>query len=529
MMGGADPNYNSLEDIAFLPQFDGRDIRHSGEIGTGCRRPPLAVGALAAAVRTVQPVLAVLVEAEHDEAATAPSAVLALVFLRWQPTAIPLSENDMVARADHGMIRPGTRSRRGPQMSATPDRTLSDQQTIADLKRQLAESNAERDEALEQQTATADVLQVINSSPGDLGPVFDAMLERAIRLCEATHGHFFNYRGECFHLAAVNDDARYVEWMLQRGTVRPHDSAPLGRINRGERIVHAVDMREEEVYRTVPTFREQIDLRGVRSQITFGLFKDNTLLGAMVFYRQEVRPFSDKQIALLQNFAAQAVIAMENARLITETREALEQQTATTEVLQVINSSPGDLAPVFDAILEKARMLCGTAHASLIIYDGDCFRAVATHGMPAAYDAEVRRPWRPHHDGPMGRLLRGEPLVHIPDMRATPGIHLSAPKLIVLAGAEQSRRGLARSSTYHCARMAFCLAVSAPIDARCDRSPRRRSHYSRTSRRRRSSRWRTRGSSPRRAKLWNSRPQPPRCFRSLTRRRAILPRCLTRY
>src|SRR5262249_3419279 len=204
---------------------------------------------------------------------------------------------------------------------------------------------------LEQQTATAEVLGVINSSPGDLAPVFEAMLNKAIRLCEATQGHFHNYDGECFHLAAVNDDAHYVEWVRQRGAVRPHDNAPLGRISRGERIVHTIDMHNEEVYRTVPTFRGQIDLRGVRSQITLGLFKDDALLGAMVLYRQEVRPFTDKQIALLQNFAAQAVIAMENARLITETREALQQQTATAEVLGVINASPGDLAPVFDAML----------------------------------------------------------------------------------------------------------------------------------------------------------------------------------
>src|SRR4029077_9561997 len=117
-------------------------------------------------------------------------------------------------------------------------------------------------------------------------------------------------------------------------------SAPLGRISRGERIVHIADLREEEVYRTSPAFREQVDIRGARSQITVGLFKDSTLLGAMIVYRLEVRPFSDKQIALLENFAAQGVIAMENAQLITETREALDQQTATAEVLGVINSSP---------------------------------------------------------------------------------------------------------------------------------------------------------------------------------------------
>jgi GAF domain-containing protein len=195
-------------------------------------------------------------------------------------------------------------------MTAAVDNAIADlQRDNAELRRQLDERTAERDEALEQQTATAEVLQVINSSPGDLTPVFDAMLDKAIRLCEATHGHLFTFDGERFHPAAVSDEPRYVEWARRVGAVRPSPSAPLGRISRGERIVHIADVREEDVYRTVPTFREQAEIRGVRSQITVGLLKDNTLLGAMVVYRQEVRPFSEKQIALLQNFAAQAVIA----------------------------------------------------------------------------------------------------------------------------------------------------------------------------------------------------------------------------
>src|SRR3984893_17732896 len=178
-------------------------------------------------------------------------------------------------------------------------------------------------EALEQQTATAEVLQVINSSPGNLPPVFEAMLDKAIRLCEAVHGHLLTYDGECFHPAAARGEPHSVGWARQVGAVRPAPSGPLGRISRGERIVHIADLREEEVYRTFPAFREQADIRGARSQITVGLIKDNTLLGAMIVYRQEVRSFSDKQIALLENSAVQAVIAMENARL----RGELHQRT----------------------------------------------------------------------------------------------------------------------------------------------------------------------------------------------------------
>jgi adenylate cyclase len=317
-------------------------------------------------------------------------------------------------------------------MNATPDNTLADpEQRIAALERKLAEREAElaerkaecdackaeRDEALEQQTATAEVLQIINSAPGNLAPVFEAMLEKATDLCDAAFGILWTLNGQWYHAAAFRNVPRAFAEFLH-DPMPAISQMPLGRITAGETFVHIADLTAEENYRTgVQVTRHAVELGRIRTLLTMPLRKEG-LLGAFSIYRQEVRPFTEKQIALLQNFAAQAVIAMENARLLTETREALEQQTATAEVLQVINSSPGDLAPVFDAMLEKAMRLCEITFGVLATYDGEYFRSVAARGLPPALAEHLRHPFTVPPGSTFAELVGGVSVVQIPDVGA---------------------------------------------------------------------------------------------------------------
>jgi GAF domain-containing protein/nitrogen-specific signal transduction histidine kinase len=262
--------------------------------------------------------------------------------------------------------------------------TFADQAVIAIENTRLLTA---QQESLEQQTATAEVLQVINASPGDLTPVFEAMLERAMRLCGGTIGGIFTFdgghsvtsamRGVTAAFAQYND--KYPMDEIRPGTVP-------ARIIETRGPVQYADMTAGEPYRAGhPYARALVELGGIRAVLAVPLLKDGVAVGFVSIYRQEVGAFSDRQIVLLQNFAAQAVIAMENARLLTEQQEALEQQTATAEILQVINASPGNLPPVFDALLEKALRLCGASFGTLATYDGERIERVAFLGVPAAF------------------------------------------------------------------------------------------------------------------------------------------------
>ena len=249
-------------------------------------------------------------------------------------------------------------------------------------------------QSLEQQTATAEVLSVISSSPGELKPVFESMLENAVRICEAKFGTLQLCENGAFHVAAMhNPPPAYAEARRSNPLVKPSPHNALGRVIATKRLVHIPDYTQEIAYKQGdPAAVSIVELAGARTFVIVPMLKDDELIGNLVLYRQEVKPFTDKQIELLENFAAQAVIAIENTRLLNELRqrtddltESLEQQVATSDVLRVISSSPGELVPVFQAMLENAVRICEAAFGSMLLREGDGFRRVALHNAPLEY------------------------------------------------------------------------------------------------------------------------------------------------
>jgi signal transduction histidine kinase len=245
---------------------------------------------------------------------------------------------------------------------------------------------------LAQQTATSEVLGVISSSPGELDPVFEAMLQNAVRICDANFGvlQLCEEEGAFRMVAMHNAPPAYAAAREREPVLRPNPLSPPARVAATKQLLHTVDLAEEPIYKERdPAAVRFVELAGVRTLLAIPMLKDEQLVGTIAIYRQEVRPFTEKQIALVQNFAAQAVIAIENARLLNELRQSLEQQTATADVLRVISSSPGELEPVFDAVARSAARLCNASDAFIMIREDDRLRSVAHHGVIPTSAASV--------------------------------------------------------------------------------------------------------------------------------------------
>jgi GAF domain-containing protein len=277
-------------------------------------------------------------------------------------------------------------------------------------------------ESLQQQTATADVLKVISSSPGELKPVFDAMLANATRICDASYDAMWLRDGNEFRNAAFHGPLppAYTEQWQSGMAFDPGPHSPLTRISQSRKPFQVADMREDRAYRDGHLLAvASVDVAGIRTLACVPMLKDDELVGVIVIYRKEVRLFTDKQIELLTNFAAQAVIAIENTRLLSELRESLDRQTATAEVLKVISSSPGDMKPVFEAILANALRICEAKFGHLLLYDGERFHATNLHDVPSSYREfwQQHGPIKPSPNTGLARLASTKQVVHIPDLK----------------------------------------------------------------------------------------------------------------
>ena len=319
--------------------------------------------------------------------------------------------------------------RRDASKTASPSAPVQDAE-VARLTRELRE-------ALEQQTATSEVLRLINNSPGDLQPVFDTTLENAARICDANFGLIYRWDGDALHLAATyNTPTAFAE---ARGwsSIRPDPNLSLGRMVATKTTVHVADAAAEEAYadQRHPSFVAAVELGGVRTYLFVPMIRRNDLIGLFALYRQEVRPFTDKQIELVKNFAAQAVIAIENARLLSELRqrttdltertgdlsEALEQQRATSDVLEVISRSAFDLHAVFETVAESSVRLCEADRAFIFRFDGELLRmVVAYNSSPDFVEWVANHPIRPGRHSGSARAALERRTIHVPDVLADP-------------------------------------------------------------------------------------------------------------
>jgi class 3 adenylate cyclase/putative methionine-R-sulfoxide reductase with GAF domain len=318
--------------------------------------------------------------------------------------------------------KPAAPKRNGGTQAARQRRS-----SAAAQKSDIAQLNRELTQARQEQSATADVLSIISSSPGELTAVFDTILANALRLCDADMGHVLLAEADTLSVAAMRGGRpEYAQFWRARGPWRPPaDSAP-ARAMEQKKSVQIADMSQTSSYATGGHATvAAVELGGLRTVLMVPMIADENAIGIIVIYRSIVRPFTEKQIELLKNFAAQAVIAIENARLLNELRqrttdlsESLDQQMATANVLGIISSSPGELEPVFEAVLEKATRLCQAKFGNLFLREGNGFSYVAMHGAPSAYVARGRPliVLSEHPYTPLAQAVQTKKAIHLSDL-----------------------------------------------------------------------------------------------------------------
>src|SRR5215813_9394078 len=324
-----------------------------------------------------------------------------------------------------------------PKRRNSPEAGVRRGSSATDRDAEVARLSQELHEALEQQTGTSEVLRVISRSSGELEPVLKTILDNAVRVCGAKFGNLWLRDGDNFRIASTHGaTSAYRDFLRREPVVRADPQLAMVQAVQSKQVVQVPDLAAVSSHGSEVRLAA-IKLAGARTLIGVPLLKDDAAIGALGIYRQEVRPFTQKQIELVTNFAAQAVIAIENTRLLNELRESLQQQTATSDVLSVISSSPGNLQPVFATALSNATCLCWATFGVLYLREGDVFRVAAHHNAPAAYIEERRRDplIRPVAGSGLGRVVATKQAAQIADVQAEPAYHSDPGRAALLKAA----------------------------------------------------------------------------------------------